>query len=28
MVLDEYSGNFRSWKQYRKEFEVEAGGDR
>lgn len=24
----EYIGNFRSWKQYRKEFESEAGGDR
>ncbi len=23
-----YIGNFRSWKQYRKEFEQEAGGDR
>lgn len=25
---DVYSGNFRAWKQYRKEFEGEAGGDR
>jgi thymidylate synthase ThyX len=25
---DTYLGNFRSWKQYRKEFDTEAGGDR
>jgi len=25
---DEYIGNFRSWKQYRKEYPNEAGGDR
>src|SRR5271156_448161 len=25
---DEYIGNFRSWKQYRKEYPDEAGGDR
>ena len=25
---NDYIGNFRSWKQYRKEFESEAGGDR
>jgi hypothetical protein len=24
----DYIGNFRSWKQYRKEFESESGGDR
>ena len=28
VATDEYIGNFRSWKQYRKEFKDEAGGDR